>query len=134
MIGKLNLLQLHDNLEYHPDSDLAQEVLTEADSNGLLLPRNKISALCDRCSSLDLWSPRCHFANTLAGLAKEDGCSLCKLMLSRCIESQVGLDESVVKFSRTGSYLTVDNVQKQPIISLDTLSGMYLHVLLATWI
>ncbi len=110
---KANLSQLNDNWEYMPDNELVQDVIRDLDQGG------KISTLCSRCNELQLWSPTCSFSDTLAGVKETaDYCALCKLLLSRCTQSHVGLDGGPIRFFRVGSSLSFGDGQGVPIASL----------------
>ncbi|PVH75774.1 HET-domain-containing protein [Cadophora sp. DSE1049] len=117
-----NMLQfLDDNWEYTPDSDSAREVFTGLDLRTILPRQRGTSQLCDRCSGLQLWSSRCSFSSTPAGLAEKSAyCALCRL-LSRCIDGHVAGKHDNVQFYRFGSYLTFGDRKGEPIVSLYTM-------------
>ena len=125
LIYSLTYNQLNDNWDYAPDSNLAWEIFT--DILGVSPSRSSTpSSLCHRCSELELWSPSCSFQDSQLGLkdkATGESCALCRLLF-KCIRTRVEKDSDPVRFSRAGSYLTLEN-QKQPLANLYTTSCMY---------
>jgi hypothetical protein len=123
----LTVLQLNDNWDYAPDNDFAREVLAGLDSSDVLPQSNMPSPLCRRCHSLRLWYLTYSFQDSLAGLedkANEEQCKLCQLLL-QCIQGRVKGYSGLVRFSRAGSYLTLDDGRKQPVANLYTMPRMY---------
>jgi hypothetical protein len=80
-----------------------------------------VSELCGRCARLKLWSPRCDFSDTPAGLKKKArSCALCRLLHPR-ISNYVSADDANLKFSRVGSSIACSATPGVPVASICTL-------------